>query len=143
MRRMVLVLGLVLLPAVAFAQQPATPSAANSATLPPGTQPRFSFTPVDGGALKLDVETGKVSFCSKSDSGYACLAVPDSRDAYEAEIARLQAQLDGRGPAAKPGAPNSNSLVVPLPSQSDFDAALDYATRLYQRLRAVINGTEP
>ena len=142
MRRMVLVLGVMLMPAAALAQQPAAPAAPNSAALPAGTQPRFSFTPVEGGALKLDVETGKVSFCSKGDNGYACLAVPDSRDAYEAEIARLQAQLDGRAPG-KPGAGASNSLVVPLPSQSDFDAALDYASRLYQRLRAAINGTEP
>lgn len=141
MRRMMLVLGVVLIPAVALAQQPAPPAASNSAALPAGTQPRYSFTPVEGGALKLDVETGKVSFCSKGDAGYACLAVPDSRDAYEAEIGRLQAQLDARGPAAKPG--TGNSLVVPLPTQSDFDAALDYATRLYQRLRAVINGTGP
>ncbi len=153
MRRTVHVLGAavlfaVTLPVAAGAQQPnpstvapapATPGAP-SAALPPGTQPRYSFTPVDGGALKLDVETGKVSFCSKGTGGYACLAVPDSRDAYEAEIARLQAQLDARGPNAKS---DSSQLVVPLPNQSDLDAAVNYATRLYQRLRAAITDPAP
>ncbi|WP_156921985.1 hypothetical protein [Azorhizobium doebereinerae] len=143
MRRIGLVLGLMMVPALASAQQP--PAAPAPAAPPVDAAPsseargRFSFAPVDGGALKLDTQTGMVSFCSKGSGGFACVAVPDSRDAYEAEIARLQAQLDGRGPAKAYG----NTLSVPLPSQSDLDAAYSYATRLYQRLRAFVDGTAP
>lgn len=139
MRRMILCLGLALMPAVALAQPAPAPDAAGPAPTAADTaNGRFTFTPVDGGVLKLDTRTGMASFCSKGTSGFACLAVPDSRDAYEAEIARLQAQIDGKGGATS----SSNKLEVPLPSQSDLDAAYAYAGKLYQRLRGFIDGVE-
>lgn len=67
----------------------AGPAAAQGPVPAETTAPRFSFAPVDGGALKLDRETGRVSLCAKGPTGFACEAVPDTRDAYEAEIARL------------------------------------------------------
>lgn len=86
------------------AQQGQTPQPAPDApasrriTVPPRDalppQPRFAFAPVEGGALKLDTVTGQVSLCTKGSAGFACVAVPDTRDAYEAEIARLQAEND-------------------------------------------------
>lgn len=121
---------LLLMPA--HAAEPAAPGA------PTPAGPRYTFSPVEGGALKLDTQSGQVSFCGKGSAGYSCEAVPDSRDAYEAEIARLQARiatLEGR-PAT---APNPGSSY--LPSQSDFDAALDYAERAFRRLRDLVNGT--
>ncbi|MFG1422656.1 hypothetical protein [Roseixanthobacter liquoris] len=125
---------LLLVPA--HAAEPAAPGTAARAQAPAG--PRYTFSPVEGGALKLDTQTGQVSFCGKGSAGYSCEAVPDSRDAYEAEIARLQARiatLEGQ-PAAAPKAGSSY-----LPSQSDFDAALDYAERAFRRLRDLVNGT--
>ncbi|OYY83501.1 MAG: hypothetical protein B7Y12_15180 [Rhizobiales bacterium 24-66-13] len=126
----------LLLVPVAHAAEPAAPGTPAPPSAPAG--PRYSFSPVEGGALKLDTQTGQVSFCGKGSAGYSCEAVPDSRDAYEAEIARLQARiatLEGK-PAT---APNAGSSY--LPSQSDFDAALDYAERAFRRLRDLVNGT--
>ncbi|MFG1461650.1 hypothetical protein V5F77_02030 [Xanthobacter sp. DSM 24535] len=123
----------LLLSSPGFAAEPDAPAAA----FPPG--PRYSFSPVEGGALKLDTQTGQVSFCGKGLSGYSCEAVPDSREAYEAEIARLQARIttleggESTTPQAKSGSPY-------LPSQSDFDAALDYAERAFRRLRDLVTG---
>jgi len=97
------------------------------------TQPRFAFAPVEGGALKLDTENGKVSLCAKGAGGFACTAVPDSRDAYEAEIARLQAEneaLRRGGAAASPGAGTPGSQL---------DAALGYAEQLYGRLKQMVD----
>ena len=100
---------------------------------PPGpAAPRFTFTPVEGGTLKLDTHTGRASFCAKGPAGFSCEAVPDSREAYEAEIARLQQEIAALK-AGKPGA-------APLPGDpSELDAALDYAERFYLRLKAFID----
>lgn len=149
MRRSLLVLGLMMLPVAASAQTEALKTEAPKPVPPlPGlsspaeTQGRFSFTPVEGGVLKLDSQTGHVSMCSNGSGGFACVAVPDSRDAYEAEIARLQGQIAGRAP----GTTTENgrtTLSVPLPSQSDLDAAYNYAAGLYNRMRNYMDGTTP
>lgn len=151
MQRSFLVLGLLMLPVAASAQTDATapkpvPPLPGLST-PVEQQGRFSFTPVDGGVLKLDTQTGRVSMCSNGSGGFACVAVPDSRDAYEAEIARLQAQLDGKaagGGSVAPGTSTQNgrtTLSVPLPNQQDLDAAYNYAAHLYNRMRNYMDGT--
>ncbi|QTL02776.1 hypothetical protein J5J86_18645 [Aquabacter sp. L1I39] len=125
------VLALAAAPALA---QIAPPPPAPPAPPPPGAPARYNFVPVDGGALKLDTVTGKVSFCGRSSGAYVCEAVPDTRDAYEAEIGRLQQQvetLQGGKPAAgeKPA----------LPDESHLDAAMDYAERLMLRLKQMLD----
>lgn len=97
--------------------------------------PRFSFAPVEGGALKLDTRTGRVSLCAKSPTGFTCEAVPDSRDAYEAEIARLQKEI-----AALKGAKAPDAGTGTTPGASELDQALDYAERIYRRFRSMIEG---
>ncbi|MFG1298483.1 hypothetical protein V5F49_01685 [Xanthobacter sp. V3C-3] len=111
--------------------------------------PRFAFAPVEGGALKLDRETGRVSLCAKRPAGYTCEAVPDTRDAYEAEIARLAAELDtlrrqmAAGPSLPPVPPAPGTPpapgAAPSPEASEFDRALDYAERVYRRLKGLID----
>lgn len=111
--------------------------AQNDTTILP-RQSRFAFAPVPGGALKLDTQTGRVSLCTTSATGFACIAVPDTRDAYEAEIARLQEEIatlkrGGAPPAASPEAPGTP------PAASDLDTALGYAERFYRRLKQMID----
>lgn len=97
--------------------------------------PRYAFSPVEGGALKLDTQTGRVSLCAKGPAGFVCEAVPDSRDAYDAEIGRLQEEIAALKRAA--GAPPQPDAAPGGPS--DLDAALDYAERFYRRLRGFID----
>lgn len=104
------------------------------APAPAPAGPRYAFAPVEGGALKLDTRTGKVSLCAKTSAGFTCEAVPDSRDAYEAEIARLQleiAQLKGSP------APNAGTSTTPGGS-AELDQALNYAEQLFRRFRSMI-----
>ncbi len=62
---------------------------------PQGAQPenedsRFTFFHVDGGYLRLDGGSGRVSMCARREAGWLCQALPEERAALEAEIARLQ-----------------------------------------------------
>lgn len=109
-------------------------------------QPRFAFSPVEGGALKLDTQSGQVSLCTKGSTGFACIAVPDTRDAYEAEIARLQNEITALkqasgAPATPQTAPQTAPQAAPPagPQPSDVDRALDYASSLYRKFRQLID----
>jgi hypothetical protein len=82
--------------AVAAVVMPFAAALAQSPTLPDGENGRYSFSQAtDGSFLRLDTRTGNVSNCSKRDTvGWACYAVPDERNALDAEIGRLQAEND-------------------------------------------------
>lgn len=120
-------------PAVAQGALPTSPSAETSV-------PRFAFAPVEGGALKLDRETGRVSLCAKHPTGFTCEVVPDARDAYEAEIARLKAEVDTlRRAAGMPPQPGAPVPPTAAPNASDLDEAFAYAERFYRRLKGLID----
>ena len=64
--------------------------AASAQTAPDTENGRYVFNQVADGMLRLDTRTGQVSLCAKKDTGWACGAVPDERQALESEITRLQ-----------------------------------------------------
>jgi hypothetical protein len=64
--------------------------AASAQPLPDNPSGRFTFNSVDGGVMRLDSQTGDVSYCTRSDERWTCRVVPDERTALEAEIGRLQ-----------------------------------------------------
>ncbi len=113
--------------------------------------PRFAFVPAEGGALKMDSQSGKVSFCAKGPNGFTCEAVPDSRNAYEAEIERLQREIaslragatQGSAGTGTPGNPPGTNPPGANPRNPDFtelDQALDYVERIYRRLKEMVDG---
>ncbi len=103
---------------------------------------RFRFSKQGDGVLRLDSQTGQVSFCSALSVGWACQAAPDDRAALDTEIARLQSQVDAlnKEVAALRAAPADTSALPPrppetvppskngelkLPSRADLDRARD------------------
>ncbi|QQO24417.1 hypothetical protein JJB98_33370 [Bradyrhizobium diazoefficiens] len=124
---------------------------------------RFSMTPIPEGVLRLDTRTGTVSTCTKNDAGWACYAVPDERSALDAEIGRLQAEVEklkgqlAAGPmvSGKIGEalPKSDSLKkaepklaegerkieIPLPSDQDVDRVMSFLERAWRRLIDMAN----
>ena len=84
----------VLLGGPVFAQSTQPSDMSPQGTQPQGTpendDSRFGFFHVDGGYLRLDGRTGRVSMCVRREAGWLCQALPDERAAFEAEIARLQ-----------------------------------------------------
>jgi hypothetical protein len=62
-------------------KQPAAPSGA-----------RYGFERVDGGYLRLDYQSGHLSYCMPRSEGWGCQAVPEDRAALEKDIQRLTAE---------------------------------------------------
>ncbi|MEH2490738.1 hypothetical protein V1280_006677 [Bradyrhizobium sp. AZCC 2230] len=152
------------LAAVAIAAVVATSGglvAAQSA--PDGENGRFSMTPIPEGVLRLDTRTGTVSTCTRNGTGWACYAVPDERSAFDAEIGRLQAEVEklkgqlAAGPTVSgkvdEALPKSDSLKkaepkvaegdrkieIPLPSDQDLDRAMSFLEKAWRRLIDMAN----
>lgn len=53
----------------------------------------FTFAPAEGPQLKIDRRSGRVSLCEEKAGAWSCTLVPDDREAYEADIARLRARV--------------------------------------------------
>ncbi len=51
---------------------------------------RYLFNKVADGFVRLDTQTGEVSFCSQRSVGWACQAAPEDRAVFESEIERLR-----------------------------------------------------
>lgn len=125
---------------------------------PDGENGRYTMTPIPEGVLRLDTRTGTVSTCTKNGAGWACYAVPDERTALDAEIGRLQAEVEklkaelAAGPTvsgkidealpksdplkkAEPKvAEGDRRLEIPLPSDEDVDRVMSFLERAWRRL---------
>ena len=108
---------------------------------------RFRFSPVTDGVLRLDTQTGEVSFCSARQVGWACQAAPDDRAALDTEIARLQSQVDALSKevaglrAASAAVPRPPETVPPskngelkLPNRADLERAKAFIDDAWRRL---------
>jgi hypothetical protein len=133
-------------------------------TMPDTENGRYALSPVADGVIRLDTRTGAVSTCSNTGTGWACYAVPDERDAFDAEIGRLQAdneklkaQLAAREPTVsgktdealpktdplkKPEpkvAEGERKIEIPLPSDRDMDRVMSFLEQAWRRLVEMAN----
>jgi hypothetical protein len=121
------------------------------------------MTPIPEGVLRLDTRTGVVSTCSTNGAGWACYAVPDERAALDAEIGRLQAEVErlrgqlAEGPTVsgkigdalpksdplKKGTPKlaegDRKIEIPLPSDQDVDRVVSFLEKAWRRLIEMAN----
>ena len=126
--------------------QPGPPPASANEAAPPEATARFNFNRVDGGFLRLDNVSGQVALCAQRSVGWTCEAVPEERAAFDKEVARLQAEVDGlkteiaalRAPTEPPRPPadlapradSGKTSGLKLPSKDDVQgarAAIDQA----------------
>ena len=98
------------------------------------TPDRYSMTPANGGFLRLDKQTGAVSFCAVEGSASVCRIGAEERAALEDEIARLRRQ-NAELKAASAGAPA-------LPTDQDIERALTWTERFIRRFMRLF-GREP
>lgn len=140
-------------------------SASNTAhaqSMPDTENGRYTLAPVADGVLRLDTRTGTMSTCNNKRIGWACYAMPDEREALDAEIGRLQkdnaalrAQLVQRdsttgkiedalpktdslrkdsSKSAEKSADSQRKLELTLPSDRDIERAMSFLERAWRRL---------
>lgn len=108
---------------------------------------RFSMTPVEGGLMRLDTETGAITLCTRKADAWACDPVKDGtasddKTRIEAENKALKERIkkledlasslppiDGPTPAEPPGG------ITKLPTEEEVDKALDYVERMFKKFR--------
>lgn len=117
----------VVLTLPALAQQPPAKPVA-----PVDPQANFTMLQVEGGLMKLDTRTGKLSFCSARAGAWACELVPEERTAYEDEISRLNERIatlergnvpPGVPDIAKPPLGNPPPAAAPRAGEGSGDTA--------------------
>jgi predicted nucleic acid-binding Zn-ribbon protein len=101
-------------------------------------QDRFTAVETDQGVLRIDKKTGDVSVCTKDQAVMTCRLVADDRQAYEAEIDRLEKQnkalreqLAALG--EEPNATTTQDESSVLPSDEEMDRFIDAAGSLMKK----------
>jgi hypothetical protein len=118
----------------ALAQGPSTNPPAPTAPAPSVQEGRFSMTPTQGGFLRLDKETGAVSFCTVEAGLSLCRISADERAALEAELARLRRENAELKAAGGPHAPGASSG---LPKEEDMERVLSFTERFMRRIMRI------
>jgi hypothetical protein len=94
---------------------------------------RFKLQRVDGGFLRLDAQTGQVSFCREKDANWTCETVADDRAALEAEIKRLSDQV-----AILEEQSNDPSQRFRTPSDQEIEQVMGFFEKMMKRFRGVV-----
>lgn len=101
---------------------------------------RYTMTPIDGGALRLDTLTGAVARCVETAGAWSCRALPDDALALQDEIDRL-AEENARLRAASGGTTSESPVVTfKLPSDAEVDRAMSLVERVLKRFKSIVEG---
>ena len=103
---------------------------------------RFAMSPAEGGLLRLDKQTGAVSFCTVEGGLSVCRIAAEEREALQAEIDRLSrenAQLRAERPGAAPEAAPRKGL----PGEEEFERALSFTERFFRRMMKLFREEAP
>lgn len=98
---------------------------------------RFALQPIEGGFLRMNKETGALSYCVAKDGVSVCRLGADERAALEAEIERLRAENLRLKAAAAQSRPST------LPSEQEFEKALSFTERFLKRIMRLFKEEAP
>jgi hypothetical protein len=116
---------------------------------------RYSMTPVEGGALRLDTQSGAVSLCKENNGQLVCASVADETvkmrsrlEALEAENSALKADLANLQAAAakavapgkeieQPSGPRESGKLKP-PSDHEIDQMMAFVEKMARRLKSMV-----
>jgi hypothetical protein len=110
----------------------------NSKITPDSENGRFTLSPVEGGVMRLDTRTGKISICRQRGEAWACEAAADDRAAYEQEIARLQDKVT----KLERGIRTDDKTEMKLPSDAEVDKAMTFFENILRRFKTMIDNLQ-
>ena len=94
----------------------------------PGSDPaRYEMRPAGDGFVRMDRNSGEMSYCALRGDRLVCKLAAEERDTYEREIARLQDRIDALEPEEGEGGNAQNKL------DRRIDEAMQYADRALRR----------
>jgi len=125
MRKLLAIAVLVLAPTPALAAD----------TAPLG---RYTLTPSANGFVRLDTQTGQVSECTGAASPLVCRSSPDERAAMQAEIDRLQKEVDSLKAASPSQLTSDPGPQLNLPSDKEVDKAFSFMERMIKRFKGLM-----
>lgn len=115
---------------------------------------QYHIVELEDGVLRIDRQTGDISECNETQNGWVCRLSADDRLAYEAEINRLDAEVDRLEEEllAAREAPEDNLSLTPdsdadnpsvrgrldLPTDEELDAVMDTAEEVMRRFFGMV-----
>lgn len=127
-----------------------------NAQKPDDDKGRYTLSPVDGGFIRLDTQTGAVALCTGKDSAWSCEPLTDrsataaatqaakleseNKD-LRARVEALEAERKSSPPSSAPPPPGDAPPIDPgngpaqLPTEEEIDKALDYVERVFKKFR--------
>jgi hypothetical protein len=98
---------------------------------------RYRLEKTENGYVRMDTATGEMSICEERTGQLVCKTAADERAAFQDEIDRLQAKLDGiEGRVAK-----LEERAIPealLPSDEEVDKSLDIMEKFFNRFMGMM-----
>jgi hypothetical protein len=127
--------------------------AAAVADTPEDGKGRYAMSPVEGGVLRLDKETGALSLCTRKADHWACDTVEDRTKVIDEKVARLETEnqslkdrlksLEDSLATGKPAQGQAQAdIKIQIPSEEEVDKALDYVERIFKKFRDRIGRLE-
>ncbi len=115
---------------------------------------RYTMTPVEGGILRLDRNTGAMALCTRKNDTLICEPVEDRAAEITGQITKLEAEnraLKDRIKALEDAtasngagkAPDSPDNKMQLPTEEEVDKALDYVERMFKKFRDRMQKIDP
>ena len=96
---------------------------------------RYTFAPVEGGALRLDTQTGAVSICSGDAANVSCRPLQDETPAG---LVRGSADVDERLSELEARIAALESRTALLPDEESIDRAMTLADRVMRRFFGMV-----
>lgn len=117
---------------------------------------RYTMSPAEGGVVRLDKETGAMSFCAGKEGEWTCKPMPDAEQKLQRRIGELESEnralKEERRSSAAPGSeppplagdatPPQPPGDLPMPTERDVDKLFDYVEGMVKKFKERIERLE-